>query len=290
MALTITSPAQTTALTSLGAVQRALGVGAEAEPILTPLIAAASAAIVRFCGRTFARAVYSETLPGYGDLLLAVSATPIAALTSVTLDGAPITDAVIEDAAAGLLYRRDGWVWTAGRGWTLTEYVVPRSEVPSYTVAYTAGYLLPGDDVVSASVAATAPSTYSGPTMPLLVAGEAVTARDFATAANNGALTVASRTATTVVVTAVTLVNETAPTTGADLRTLAVRTLPEDLEQACIETVTSWYLARARDRTMTSQRIGDLSVTYAATAGDTTAIPWTAQRLLEPWCRVAVMA
>jgi hypothetical protein len=290
MALTLTSPAQTTALTSLGAVQRALGVGAEAEPLLTPLIAAASAAIVRFCGRTFARAVYSETPPGYGDLLLMLSATPVVALASVTLDGAPITDALIEDADAGLLYRRDGWVWTAGRGWNLTEYVVPRSELPSFAVAYTAGYLLPGDDVVSASVAVTAPSTYSGPTMPLLVAGERVVARDFATAANNGTFTVASRTATTLVVTAVTLGNETAPTGGADLRTLAVRTLPEDLEQACVETVTAWYLARTRDRTMTSQRIGDLSVTYAGTAADTAAIPWTAQRLLAPWQRIAVAA
>lgn len=41
------------------------------------------------------------------------------------------------------------------------------------------------------------------------------------------------------------------------------RTLPEDIEEACIQTVTAMYRKRGQDRDIQSESLGDYSVTYA---------------------------
>lgn len=67
------------------------------------------------------------------------------------------------------------------------------------------------------------------------------------------------------------------------------RTLPYDVEQACLETVTALYRRRGMDPTIASESMGDASVSYF---GTNTAIgrrggviPDTALALLAPYCR-----
>lgn len=73
-----------------------------------------------------------------------------------------------------------------------------------------------------------------------------------------------------------------------------VRTLPVDLEQACLLTVVSLYRSRGADRRIASESVGDASVTYAgvnlaAGRGEGGIIPDEAVVLLRPYARVSVV-
>lgn len=63
-----------------------------------------------------------------------------------------------------------------------------------------------------------------------------------------------------------------------------VRDLPEDLEQACIDLVTSLYRRRGRDQGITAESILGESVAYDTTAGDMPASVWTA---IAPYMRLS---
>ncbi len=145
MALTVVTPAASTALTTKARVALELsGIG---ETLADALIAEASAAIVRYTHRPFAREDYKETVAAFGGSLLQLSRTPIVSVATVARDGEVILDFTIDDADAGQLRRDEGgsWPWSAGLAWNLTATPAPFSEEPRFTVEYTAGYLLPED-------------------------------------------------------------------------------------------------------------------------------------------------
>lgn len=288
MALTVTSRAAHRGLASLAAAKELLQVQDDTaqDALLANLLGRASDAIERYCRRPFARESVTETVPGYGDLILELSRRPLVRITSVTYtpSGEAITDAVIEDAGLGWLYREKGWLWTTQRGVVLTDYVAPNTDMPNYSVTYVAGYLVPDDNVEAdtLSVAALDQSVSdSASGLPILQPGDTVTLGGFTTAANNGRFTVVTSTATKVTLDATTLVDEAA----GGIRQMAVSTLPGDLEQACLETVKSWFYQRSRDSEVQSRSVGDLSVTYATASTTTTAgpLPFAALRLLQPW-------
>lgn len=57
------------------------------------------------------------------------------------------------------------------------------------------------------------------------------------------------------------------------------RDLPEDIEQACIEMVKTWYYARCRDGSLRTEEVVDVwQGTYSGQA-----IPMAAKQLLNPW-------
>lgn len=301
MAVTLTTRALTTDLTTVANVQERLKLGAGVEePLLGRLIRGATAAILQHCNREFARVQVTETVKGYGGTALMLTRTPILTLGTVLNDGSPVTDFALDDPKAGLIYRQLGADWTRQfgvaelGGWDtgqgLTTYPVPGSEAALYSVAYWAGYLLPGDDVLSTGLsAAVTTNTYAlaSGTMPLVIAGDVITVDGFTTAANNGLKTVVSRTASTIVV------SETLATDAAEpnqARGIAVRTLPADVEEAAIQTVVAWYTARGRDPQVQSRTIGDLSVTYrdpAEIEGESSgALPYTAVSGLIRYVRV----
>lgn len=144
MAITVTVPAADNLLTTRATVKTELGLtGTADDALIDSFIQQVSDAIATYCGRVFPRQTYQETVAGYGDPILMLSRTPIVSVSSVSLSGDVITDYTIEDAGAGFLYRERGWIWTAGVGWQLTDYVIPRSEAPKFTVTYIAGYYLP---------------------------------------------------------------------------------------------------------------------------------------------------
>lgn len=135
--LTILTPATARALTTREAVCAELGADAPGPDALPGLIAAASAAAERWCGRTFAREtvreVFRDPLPRAPAVALVLARAPLFGAPAVTLDGTPlVADTDFEaDGLAGLLWRLSGdrrCAWRAAK----------------VVVTYTAGFALPG--------------------------------------------------------------------------------------------------------------------------------------------------
>lgn len=283
MPITVTTRPLKTRLASLAAVKADIKLTTETDQRLIELIDTASDTIRTHCNRLFGRAVYSETVRGYGTTHIMVSRLPLVALGTITLDGEAVTDVSIEDAEAGLIYRRFGWRWGAQLGWALSDYHVPHSEHPEYVVPYTAGWLLPDDDLTAVDLAVDATDdsfNVTASVMPLLVLGDQIVTSGFANAANNGTFTVVSRTATKVIVSdGAALVTEAA---GAedDPKTLAVRTLPYQVERAAVAIVKSQVFGRGRDPRVSAKSVGGLSISYAGQSAGQVALPLEALQLL----------
>jgi len=147
MALTVTTLAKQTQLTTVKRVESELGItDQKSSKRIDVLIKSATDVIRMYTSREFAEQTYSETVSGYGDTLLELSRTPVASVPfpTVALSGDAITDFTIEDPDAGLLFRATGWQWTAQVGFQLSDHVVAYSEDPLFTVVYVAGYKMPG--------------------------------------------------------------------------------------------------------------------------------------------------
>jgi hypothetical protein len=178
------------ALTTVAAVCAELSLevpasGSAEEADLERRIAAASDAIARYCSRVFGQAERTERMEGFGGDVLFLRHAPVTEVSAITLDGEEVSLDEVEsppaegDAEAGLARRLDGcWESTCGRR--------------SYSVTYTAGWVLPKD------------------------------------ATNDNQ-----------------------------------RTLPYDVEHACILTVVADYLAKGRDQAIVSESVLSASVTYA---------------------------
>lgn len=127
------------ALTTVAAVRQQL-VGRETippehEPLLEDLINATSEAVERYCGVHFERRSWTERLDGHSGPKLYLRHYPIRAVTSVTVDGTPVTDYVLvpstlyPGAYEPVLVRDAGWQ-------TAAQYGIE--------VVYEAGFVLPG--------------------------------------------------------------------------------------------------------------------------------------------------
>ena len=143
MALTVTTPANSTKLCLVGDIMDEMDVSPEDEATLDRMIQQASDSIVKYCERQFAKQTYTETVPGFGDNHLLLSVAPIASVTSVVSDGLAITDFVLQEPESGLLYREAGWLWTTKQIGMVSPKPAPYGEEFSYTVVYVAGYDLP---------------------------------------------------------------------------------------------------------------------------------------------------
>lgn len=127
-----------------------------ADAVVIKTINRASERIASFLGRTLH---YSsgivEKLPGLGGTDLVVSRAPIAAVASITLDGVDIgTDFdATTYAAAGVIFRRGGWAWTARRNPGVSQQGAPGTEEPLYVVTYAGGWWTPAQGPLSAKPA-----------------------------------------------------------------------------------------------------------------------------------------
>lgn len=65
-------------------------------------------------------------------------------------------------------------------------------------------------------------------------------------------------------------------------------TLPPDLERACIETVKSMSAAQLRDPAVSSEQLGDYSVTYRASSGGAGILPEAALALADAHRRIGL--
>jgi len=146
MAVTVVTPASERKLTQVATVVARLGLGSTPS-YMEQLVLAASNAIERYCGRVFAQQEYSEVLNGNDTDTLALTNAPIIGTPTVACDGSAIVDFEVGDAAKGWLYREVGWARAAWVGWGYdVEQDRLSSRYPLFTVEYTAGYKLPGED------------------------------------------------------------------------------------------------------------------------------------------------
>jgi hypothetical protein len=144
MALTIKTAATSKKLAAVIDIADELGCTVDDYPVLDRMLQQASDAIVRYCGRYFAKQTYVETLPGFGGPTLQLAVWPVASVVSVKDKNAtPITDFVLQEPESGLLWREAGWEWTTLWSGRLNPQPWPQSEEYAFTVEYVAGYDLP---------------------------------------------------------------------------------------------------------------------------------------------------
>jgi len=303
MGVTVSSMAGSSRLTSRARVKAELEITASTwDAVFDDLIDQASAAIVSYCNRGFARASYVETLAGFGDIHLQLARTPIVSVSAVAdQNSSVITDYAIEDRERGWLYRRAGWLWSAqsygglasGGAWLDVGYPLHRQEEPHYSVTYIGGYVLPSQYINAATTISAADSddsfNDSASGFPAnLVAGDVVEASSFTAAADNGRFIVVSATTAKIVVDAA-LTTEAAGTA----RTLKFRPHADckrnldDVEKAAIECVKSWYLRRKDDSDVAEKQAGPMRVRYSETVGASTVLPPSCVGLLRPWVRAS---
>jgi hypothetical protein len=298
MGLSVTTIARNRRLTTVDRVK-----SVTALDVTPDYIDRATDAIERFCNRPFAREVYSEALPGFGDIHLMLRRTPVVNVASVLFNSQVITDYSIAEPERGLLYRRAGWGWTvqsfdglgAGGRFFDVGQPLPQQEEPAFTVAYTAGYFVPDDDIGGTTVsAANADNSFndSASGFPaLLKAGDVIETQGFANAANNGRFRVTGTPTTAKIVVDATLTTEAA---GLDV-TVSVKSLPGDVEQAAIETIKTWFLKRSADAEIVEKQMGPAMIRYerGASVSEFTgtvvgsSLPPLAAALLRRWVRAA---
>lgn len=204
----------TDGLTTVGRVAFQLGVTDDDKlHIIGRMIEEATAAIERYCNRTFKQATVTEKLAGYGRPYLMVSRLPLNSITSITYDGGAVSagDYEIANATTGEIMHKTGvWNDTSKQSLNASLTKTPYSEGKLYTVVYSGGYVLPG---------------------------------------NSG------------------------------------RTLPADIEAACVMAVSSMYSRRLDNPDIVKESLsGVASVEYGSTSGNTTAqLPAAAAAILDKY-------
>lgn len=140
--LTVVTPATSTSLTTLARASAMLGyeLGQDVDIIAERCIREASAMVVDYCRRPFARETVLEVFYGAAKCCdgLLLGRSPVTNFASVTSEEVLLTTTdYAYDPELGKLYRSDAAGHLFQWGWG------------SVSVVYTAGYTLPDDDVAS---------------------------------------------------------------------------------------------------------------------------------------------
>lgn len=297
MGLIVTTPASVLALTTTQRVMDEMALTGETnQALIDGFIPHATDIAQRFCNRTFARQKYTETAPSFGGPYLTTRQAPVVEITSAMLRGELFTDISIEDGGAGFLYRQAGFDWTVQRyggllsvgGWLDQGMPIPGSEEPNWSIVYTAGFILPGQDranayTVSASSADNSFNDSAGNFPALLKSGDIIETAGFTGAGNNGRFVVTGTPTTAKIVVDATLTTEAANTSN---HSVLVKNLPGDIERGCLEIVKSLYSLRATDSSIVEKSAGPMRLRYSeGKATEQLGLPPSAIGLLNPWVR-----
>lgn len=134
-----------TSLLSLPSYKAAIGTTATSDDgIMQSALDRATALIEGYVGYPLRRQVYEETVAGYGGNELLVSRTPVRSIESILYGEELVASTSYFVDGGGLIWRNDGWPWTAAVQYDMTAHVAPHSELRSYTVVYEAGYCTAG--------------------------------------------------------------------------------------------------------------------------------------------------
>lgn len=259
------------------------------------LIDEASAAIRSYCHQNFAREAYTETLPGFGDVHLQLARTPVVSVSTVTYRSSVITDYSIAEPGRGWLYRQNGWAWTAqvwpglsgGGAWLDMGTPLPRQEEPIISVDYTAGYVLPEQNVQGEVTVAASDDSFNsaGAQFPALMkAGDVIETTGFENPANNSRFSVVSATTSKIVVSG-SLVEQAAANSASIVK---VSTLPADVQKAANECVKTWYLTRRDNPSIVEKQAGPHRLRFSEQEDvQRLGLPAVCVGLLRPWVRAA---
>lgn len=304
MGLEVTTIAQTLQLTTLARFRRAFGGGLSTteETAVGNLIRDVSASIANYCGRTFARQAYTESVAGFGGLQLMLGQAPAVVVSAIVgRNSQIITDYGIESKDEGRLYRRLGWEWTVQmfEGLTGSQRLfdygtpMPGREETAYTIDYVAGYVLPSQyiedvDGLSASAVDNSFNDAQSRFPALLKAGDVVETIGF-TGSNSGRFKVAGTPTTSKIVVAATLSTDAAAAGRSILFLPPAECRPfDDVEQAAFEGVKVALLDAQRDTRVTLRRTSQTEIEYSGSDDEISAqygLPARAVGLLKPWVR-----
>jgi hypothetical protein len=283
MLVTLTRPRHTD-LTTLATVRADLGLQDDVDDVvlaaenalLARYIRQASGAIARATDRSWGRGAYRETFTGSWTQALMLGSnlmlehTPVVALGQVLIGGDPFTDYTLDDGAGFLEFVENIGPWYPS--WS-----------GSFQVDYTAGYLLPSDDLTSNLIGADQglnALTHAQAGFPLLVPGDVIQVAGFLAEQNTGTATIVTATASTLVLDGLTL--DDAP--AAEDITLTVHTLPDDVEGACVNTVRAYFLSR--QWALTGPRVIQSEGGTQFLSMPSGALSKEARELLKPFMRV----
>ena len=137
--------AETVDLTTITAVQTEIGTLTNAQKAwASSAITFASALIEQEANQHFPQQQFKETIEGSGSTTLMLARTPIIGIpTIITVDNEVIADFVVEDAEAGILYRRQGWTAEVSYHRGISYDPLPYESHPRFVITYDAGYHLP---------------------------------------------------------------------------------------------------------------------------------------------------
>jgi hypothetical protein len=263
------------------------------DTILDTFIRQATDAAERYCHRIFSRQRYYEIGPAYGGPYRSLTQAPAIVLHGVIRLGETITDVSVNDAAKGLLYRQNGFDWTAQRfdgllgigHWLDHGIPVALTEEPNWAFDYTAGFLVPADNLVSVSTVSVSAVDNSfndsaNGFPALLKAGDIIEGVGFSNAANNGRFVVTGTPTTSKITVDAALTNENA----AAGRSLLLSNLPGDVERGAIEIVKSLFALRSTAGSIVEKAGGSMRIRYSEGQGDL-GLPPTAIGYLNGWVR-----
>lgn len=165
--------ATATDLTIDATVSAELGISA-AGTVVPRLILVASEAVRSYLrrGALHYSSTVTETLAGYGRVYLSLQRMPIVAITSIAVDGTTVTSTEysIYDANAGLVYREDGWLWSANYQPGIVYERNPGTEKKNITVVYGGGWVTPGQNSLDNTQVRTLPYDIEQATIDTCVA------------------------------------------------------------------------------------------------------------------------
>lgn len=277
---------QPNALVTVQTVKDELGLlnaDTSADQRLIRMINQASDAIENWAGRSFTRGFVTETYgmptqPQLPSLMLLrfplVNARAVEAILQ-DLDPGPgtalsSTDFFVEDVSAGRLFIRSRWQGTALRRPDIAQDYDPGTEEQTISVAYAGGYITQVQLEVAIGVQWAVNTAYHVGDLINPSANGATQIWMCSTPGTSGPSTQPSWPASPVKGT----------TTQADTGSSAVvwtylgakstndgKTLPSDIEGATIDTVVAFWRRRGQSLEVSSERLGQASMTYGGTGG-----------------------
>ena len=154
MGLSVVAAAENTDLTTTEHVKLELGIeDMSKNEWLKMVIPAASRMIENEANNFWAHQQYEELIEGSGSTNLMLARTPIVGTPTIIIDSNAIADFTVEDADAGILYRRQGWIKQVSYWPSINRDPDPMSGHPNIYITYFAGYNLPSFKVVVAGAA-----------------------------------------------------------------------------------------------------------------------------------------
>jgi hypothetical protein len=261
------------ALTDVANVQTRLRLAAGTDSVLIEqLINEASAAIESYCDRRFGySAAVVEQLATRGDVKLQVSRTPLLSVGSITLlygDSVVTVDPTeyeLHDADEGTVYRKVGpWPWSArwqdGLNFDLDQQ--PGTERKNCTVTYATGYVTR----VQAAAGLAGGWANGAVAFGKLIRPDAQPTQvwEAVVAGNTGGVEPAWP-AAPVVGQQVIDGGVTWEFTGIEAAVGLGRSLPSDLERACIIQTGAYYRGDTRNKSVKDEAVGKARRTYVNT-------------------------